>query len=127
MDHNRKSCKVVFGWQIAVMFTGIKSVDFSQCLISDFLFCQVLMDMFDQEEVGLVSQCVEEVSSTGELTYDDLVRLEIAEERQYLRELDLIIKVFRKAFQSNSRLFTQQVSSLFRATCLGWLTPHSPA
>ncbi|XP_072533330.1 son of sevenless homolog 2 [Salminus brasiliensis] len=69
---------------------------------------KVLMDMFDQEEVGLVSQCVEEVSSTGELTYDDLVRLEIAEERQYLRELDLIIKVFRKAFLSNSKLFTPQ-------------------
>uniref|UniRef100_A0A8B9LCS4 Son of sevenless homolog 2 (Drosophila) n=1 Tax=Astyanax mexicanus TaxID=7994 RepID=A0A8B9LCS4_ASTMX len=58
---------------------------------------KVLMDMFDQEEVGLVSQCVEEVSSTGELTYDDLVRLEIAEERQYLRELDLIIKVFQNS------------------------------
>ncbi|XP_076831340.1 son of sevenless homolog 2 isoform X4 [Brachyhypopomus gauderio] len=69
---------------------------------------KVLMDMFDQEEVGLVSQGPEEVSSTGELTYDDLVRLEIAEERQYLRELDLIIKVFRKAFLSQPKLFTPQ-------------------
>ncbi|KAK2826605.1 hypothetical protein Q5P01_020819 [Channa striata] len=57
---------------------------------------KVLMDMFDQEEdIGLMSQCTEEPSSSGELTYDDLVRLEIAEERQYMRELDLIIKVFR--------------------------------
>uniref|UniRef100_A0A4W4ERB0 Son of sevenless homolog 2 (Drosophila) n=1 Tax=Electrophorus electricus TaxID=8005 RepID=A0A4W4ERB0_ELEEL len=69
---------------------------------------KVLMDMFDQEELGLISQGPEEVSSTGELTYDDLVRLEIAEERQYLRELDLIIKVFRKAFLSNPKLFTPQ-------------------
>ncbi|CAM4725901.1 unnamed protein product [Leuciscus chuanchicus] len=70
---------------------------------------KVLMDMFDQEEeMGLVSQSVEEVSSSGVLTYDDLVRLEIAEERQYLRELDLIIKVFRQAFMSNSKLFSSQ-------------------
>uniref|UniRef100_A0A673GGI5 Son of sevenless homolog 2-like n=1 Tax=Sinocyclocheilus rhinocerous TaxID=307959 RepID=A0A673GGI5_9TELE len=70
---------------------------------------KVLMDMFDQEEeMGLVSQSVEEVSSSGVLTYDDLVRLEIAEERQYLRELDLIIKVFWQAFTSNSKLFSTQ-------------------
>lgn len=73
---------------------------------------QVLMDMFDQEEeMGLVSQSVEEVSSSGVLTYDDLVRLEIAEERQYLRELDLIIKVFRQAFTSSSKHFSTQVRS----------------
>uniref|UniRef100_A0A8D3AHH0 Son of sevenless homolog 2 (Drosophila) n=1 Tax=Scophthalmus maximus TaxID=52904 RepID=A0A8D3AHH0_SCOMX len=70
---------------------------------------KVLMDMFDQEEdIGLMSQCTEEPSSTGELTYDDLVRLEIAEERQYLRELDLIIKVFRHHFLSNPKIFTPQ-------------------
>uniref|UniRef100_A0A8C5F3N7 Son of sevenless homolog 2 (Drosophila) n=1 Tax=Gadus morhua TaxID=8049 RepID=A0A8C5F3N7_GADMO len=70
---------------------------------------KVLMDMFDQEEdIGLVSQCTEEPSSSGEVTYDDLVRLEIAEERQYLRELDLIIKVFRNHFLSNNKIFTPQ-------------------
>uniref|UniRef100_A0AAQ5YZR6 Son of sevenless homolog 2 (Drosophila) n=1 Tax=Amphiprion ocellaris TaxID=80972 RepID=A0AAQ5YZR6_AMPOC len=70
---------------------------------------KVLMDMFDQEEdFGLMSQCPEEPSSSGELTYDDLVRLEIAEERQYLRELDLIIKVFRRHFLSNPKIFTTQ-------------------
>uniref|UniRef100_A0A8C9YG59 Son of sevenless homolog 2 (Drosophila) n=1 Tax=Sander lucioperca TaxID=283035 RepID=A0A8C9YG59_SANLU len=70
---------------------------------------KVLMDMFDQEEdIGLMSQCTEEPSSSGELTYDDLVRLEIAEERQYLRELDLIIKVFRQHFLSNPKIFTPQ-------------------
>ncbi|XP_045564792.1 son of sevenless homolog 2 [Salmo salar] len=70
---------------------------------------KVLMDMFDQDEdIGLVSQCTEEPSSSGELTYDDLVRLEIAEERQYLRELDLIIKVFRHHFLFNNKIFTPQ-------------------
>lgn len=69
------------------------------------------MDMFDQEDdIGLMSQCTEEPSSSGELTYDDLVRLEIAEERQYLRELDLIIKVFRHHFLSNSKIFTPKVN-----------------
>uniref|UniRef100_A0A6Q2XR33 Son of sevenless homolog 2 (Drosophila) n=1 Tax=Esox lucius TaxID=8010 RepID=A0A6Q2XR33_ESOLU len=70
---------------------------------------KVLMDMFDQDEdIGLVSQCTEEPSSSGELTYDDLVRLEIAEERQYLRELDLILKVFRHHFLYNNNIFTSQ-------------------
>lgn len=69
--------------------------------------------MFDQEEdIGLMSQCTEEPSSSGELAYDDLVRLEIAEERQYLRELDLIIKVFRHHFLSNPKIFTPQVRTV---------------
>ncbi len=82
---------------------------------------QVLMDMFDQEEeMGLVSQSVEEVSSSGVLTYDDLVRLEIAEERQYLRELDLIIKVFRQAFTSSSKHFPTQVCSSDQSEHVNW-------
>uniref|UniRef100_A0A8C7FFC1 Son of sevenless homolog 2 (Drosophila) n=1 Tax=Oncorhynchus kisutch TaxID=8019 RepID=A0A8C7FFC1_ONCKI len=56
---------------------------------------KVLMDMFDQDEdIGLVSQCTEEPSSSGELTYDDL--------------LDLIIKVFRHHFLFNNKIFTPQ-------------------
>uniref|UniRef100_A0A3Q0RLX9 Son of sevenless homolog 2 (Drosophila) n=1 Tax=Amphilophus citrinellus TaxID=61819 RepID=A0A3Q0RLX9_AMPCI len=69
---------------------------------------KVLMDMFDQEEdIGLMSQGAEEPLSSGELTYDDLVRLEIAEERQYLRELDLIVKVFRSHFL-HAKIFTNE-------------------
>uniref|UniRef100_A0A8C6J6K3 Uncharacterized protein n=1 Tax=Melopsittacus undulatus TaxID=13146 RepID=A0A8C6J6K3_MELUD len=67
---------------------------------------KVLMDMFDQDDIGLVSLCEDEPSSSGELNYYDLVRNEIVEERQYLRELNLIIKVFREAFLSNRKLFT---------------------
>ncbi|XP_064148515.1 son of sevenless homolog 2 isoform X4 [Loxodonta africana] len=67
---------------------------------------KVLMDMFDQEDdIGLVSLCEDEPSSSGELNYYDLVRAEIAEERQYLRELNMIIKVFREAFLSDRKLF----------------------
>ncbi|XP_074069539.1 son of sevenless homolog 2 [Macrotis lagotis] len=66
---------------------------------------KVLMDMFDQDDIGLVLLCEDEPFSSGELNYYDLVRTEIAEERQYLRELNLIIKVFREAFLSNKKLF----------------------
>nr|XP_020019481.1 uncharacterized protein LOC109686541 [Castor canadensis] len=66
---------------------------------------KVLMDMFDQDDIGLISLCEDEPSSSGELNYYDLVRTEIAEERQYLRELNMIIKVFREAFLSDRKLF----------------------
>ncbi|XP_068110285.1 son of sevenless homolog 2 isoform X1 [Hyperolius riggenbachi] len=68
---------------------------------------KVLMDMFDQDDdIGVVALCDEEPSSTGEMNYYDLVRNEIAGERQYLRELNLIIKVFREAFLASKKLFT---------------------
>uniref|UniRef100_A0A1A8FWV0 Son of sevenless homolog 2 n=2 Tax=Nothobranchius korthausae TaxID=1143690 RepID=A0A1A8FWV0_9TELE len=71
---------------------------------------KVLMDMFDQEEdIGLMSQCTDEPLSSGEQTYDDLVKSEIAEERQYLRELDLIVKVFRPHFVCNPHIFSPQL------------------
>ncbi|XP_074146837.1 son of sevenless homolog 2-like [Sminthopsis crassicaudata] len=75
---------------------------------------KVLMDMFDQDDIGLVSLCEDESLSSGELNYYDLVRTEIAEERQYLRELNLIIKVFREAFLSNKKLFaSSDVEGIF--------------
>lgn len=71
------------------------------------------MDMFDQDDdIGLISLCEDEPSSSGELNYYDLVRTEIAEERQYLRELNMIIKVFREAFLSDRKLFRPSVSTL---------------
>lgn len=69
------------------------------------------MDMFDQDDIGLVSLCEDEPSSSGELNYYDLVRTEIAKERQYLRELNMIIKVFREAFLSDKKLFKSSVST----------------
>jgi son of sevenless-like protein len=71
------------------------------------------MDMFDQDDdIGLVSLCEDEPCSSGELNYYDLVRTEIAEERQYLRELNMIIKVFREAFLLDRKLFKPSVSTL---------------
>ncbi|XP_042193902.1 son of sevenless homolog 2 isoform X2 [Callorhinchus milii] len=68
---------------------------------------KVLMDMFDQDDdIGVSLLGDDEPGATGEQGYYDLVKAEIAEERQYLRELNLIIKVFREAFISNNKLFT---------------------
>ncbi|XP_072345912.1 son of sevenless homolog 2 [Scyliorhinus torazame] len=67
---------------------------------------KVLMDMFDQDDIGLSCLGDDGPNTTGEQHYYDLVKAEIAEERQYLRELNLILKVFREPFTSNNKLFT---------------------
>lgn len=102
----------------AAAFTRLSLIGSVLCLC-----VQVLMDMFDQEEdIGVMSQFTEEPLSLSELSYDELVKLEIAEERQYLRELDLIIKVFRNHFLSHPKVFTDEV----RRT-LSWWWKHRNA
>ncbi|XP_078505330.1 son of sevenless homolog 1 [Lissotriton helveticus] len=72
---------------------------------------KVLMDMFhqDEEDLSLLSLNDEEPSTLGEQTYYDMVKSFMAEVRQYIRELNLIIKVFREPFVSNSKLFSPHV------------------
>ncbi|XP_006003245.1 son of sevenless homolog 1 isoform X2 [Latimeria chalumnae] len=77
---------------------------------------KVLMDMFhqDEEDINLWSLTDEEPSTSGEQTYYDLVKAFMAEVRQYIRELNLIIKVFREPFVSSPKLFSSHdVDSLF--------------
>ncbi|XP_043930223.1 son of sevenless homolog 2 [Protopterus annectens] len=96
--------KLAGNYVFNIRHTEISKQDIKVSMCAD----KVLMDMFDQDEdFGLVTDD-DEPSSSGELHYHDLVRAAIAEERQYLRELNLIIKVFREAFLSNSRLFSHQ-------------------
>uniref|UniRef100_A0A8C0QQ76 SOS Ras/Rac guanine nucleotide exchange factor 1 n=1 Tax=Chelonoidis abingdonii TaxID=106734 RepID=A0A8C0QQ76_CHEAB len=75
---------------------------------------KVLMDMFHQdvEDISALTLSDEEPSTSGEQTYYDLVRSFMAEVRQYIRELNLIIKVFREPFVSNSKLFSD-VENIF--------------
>lgn len=82
------------------------------CSFFIFLTMQVLMDMFHQdvEDINILSLTDEEPSTSGEQTYYDLVKAFMAEIRQYIRELNLIIKVFREPFVSNSKLFSANVS-----------------
>ncbi|KAJ1154560.1 hypothetical protein NDU88_007309 [Pleurodeles waltl] len=72
---------------------------------------KVLMDMFhqDEEDLSMLSLNDEEPSTLGEQTYYDMVKSFMAEVRQYIRELNLIIKVFREPFVSNSKLFSPHV------------------
>ena len=81
------------------------------------------MDMFHQdiEDINILSLTDEEPSTSGEQTYYDLVKAFMAEIRQYIRELNLIIKVFREPFVSNSKLFSANVSIMctyiYHCTC----------
>ncbi|KAM9315876.1 son of sevenless homolog 1 isoform 2-T2 [Gastrophryne carolinensis] len=77
---------------------------------------KVLMDMFhqDEEDLSVLSLADEEPSTLGEQTYYDLVKSFMAEVRQYIRELNLIIKVFREPFASNIKLFSaHDVENIF--------------
>ncbi|RXN36951.1 son of sevenless -like protein [Labeo rohita] len=56
----------------------------------------------------------EEPSAAEEQAYYDLVKAFMAEVRQYLRDLNLIIKVFREPFASNAMLFSPHVSPALR-------------
>ncbi|KAI1240445.1 hypothetical protein IHE44_0008868 [Lamprotornis superbus] len=77
---------------------------------------KVLMDMFHQdvEDLSALTLSDEEPSTSGEQTYYDLVKSFMAEIRQYIRELNLIIRVFREPYASNSKLFSSHdVENIF--------------
>ncbi|MGH0141484.1 UNVERIFIED_CONTAM: hypothetical protein FKN15_021451 [Acipenser sinensis] len=77
---------------------------------------KVLMDMFHQDEEDISGWALidEEPSASGEQMYYDLVKTFMAEVRQYLRDLNLIIKVFREPFASNTKLFSlHDVENIF--------------
>lgn len=79
------------------------------------------MDMFhqDEEDISVFPLMDEEPSSSEEQTYYDLVKAFMAEVRQYLRDLNLIIKVFREPFASNTMLFSLHVRLRFLLSDVG--------
>lgn len=79
--------------------------------LSVYLFLQVLMDMFhqDEEDISLFPLLDEEPSTNEEQSYYDLVRSFMADIRQYLRQLNLLLRVFREPFISSPMLFSQHV------------------
>ncbi|XP_028256205.1 son of sevenless homolog 1 isoform X1 [Parambassis ranga] len=77
---------------------------------------KVLMDMFhqDEEDISGFPLMDEEPSANEEQSYYELVRSFMADGRQYLRQLNLLIKVFREPFNSSPMLFSQHdVDSIF--------------
>ena len=77
---------------------------------------QVLMDMFFQDDDVALGVEEEFVSvRRGSLKYEEIVKDMILEETQYIRDLDMITKVFKRPFV---RLFHgRKVNVLF---CIGY-------
>ena len=59
---------------------------------------QVLVDMFTQEEDVTAMMIEDEPVRRESMTYEEIVKDFIMEETQYLRDLNMIIKVFRAPF-----------------------------
>ncbi|XP_053491644.1 son of sevenless homolog 1 [Ictalurus furcatus] len=90
----------------------ISQQDISVAMCAD----KVLMDMFhqDEEDISGFPLMDEEPSASEAQTYYDLVKAFMAEVRQYLRDLNLIIKVFREPFATNTKLFSHHdVENIF--------------
>ncbi|MEQ2186332.1 Son of sevenless 1 [Goodea atripinnis] len=86
------------------------------CEIVKYLQGEVLMDMFhqDEEDISLLPLLDEEPLANEEQSYYDLVRSFMADSRQYLRQLNLLLRVFREPFISSPMLFSQhEVDSIF--------------
>uniref|UniRef100_A0A8D3C1C5 Son of sevenless homolog 1 (Drosophila) n=1 Tax=Scophthalmus maximus TaxID=52904 RepID=A0A8D3C1C5_SCOMX len=75
---------------------------------------KVLMDMFhqDEEDISGFPLMDEEPSANEEQSYYELVRSFMSDGRQYLRQLELLIKVFREPFTSSPMLFSHIFSRI---------------
>uniref|UniRef100_A0AAQ6AEG9 Son of sevenless homolog 1 (Drosophila) n=1 Tax=Amphiprion ocellaris TaxID=80972 RepID=A0AAQ6AEG9_AMPOC len=75
---------------------------------------KVLMDMFhqDEEDISGFPLMDEEPSANEEQSYYELVRSFMADGRQYVRQLNLLIKVFREPFNSSHMLFSHIFSRI---------------
>lgn len=69
------------------------------------------MDMFhqDEEDISGFPLMDEEPSANEEQSYYELVRSFMSDGWTYLRQLNLLIKVFREPFTSCPMLFSQHV------------------
>ncbi|XP_076464153.1 son of sevenless homolog 1-like [Babylonia areolata] len=77
-----------------IRHTEITSQDIKVAICAD----QVLVDMFTQEEDVTAMMIEDEPVRRESMTYEDIVKDFIVEETQYLRDLNMIIKVFRAPF-----------------------------
>lgn len=73
------------------------------------------MDMFHQDENDDISGFPltdEEPSANEEQSYYELLRSFMSDARQYERQLNLLIKVFREPFISSNMLYSQHVCTV---------------
>ncbi|XP_023654402.1 son of sevenless homolog 1-like [Paramormyrops kingsleyae] len=104
--------KLAGNYVINIRHYEISQQDIKVAMCAD----KVLMDMFnqDEEDISGFPLMDEEPSGSGVQMYYDLVKTFMAELRQYLRDLNLIIKVFREPFVSNPKLFSHHdVENIF--------------
>ncbi|XP_033108968.1 son of sevenless homolog 1-like [Anneissia japonica] len=73
---------------------------------------KVLMDMFHHDEELSVSTLDDETPVRCE-TYDEIVKELVLEETQYIRDLNLIIKVFRGFISKQSKVAKEEVEAIF--------------
>ena len=85
--------KLVGNYVRNIKHKEITSQDIKVAICAD----QVLMDMFSQEEEVSMPE-LEEPIRLESLTYEEIVKDFIFEETQYMRDLNMIIKVFRAPF-----------------------------
>lgn len=90
------------------------------------------MDMFHQDEdvISGFPLIDEEPLTTEEQSYYELVRSFMSDGRIYLRQLNLLILVFREPFASSSMLFSHHVCtwtspSMQFFTCLSSFVNHT--
>lgn len=69
------------------------------------------MDMFQQETVMIYND--EETETKRLQTYDEVVRDIILDEKQYLRDLNMLTKVFKEILQKGNMGTTEEIDSIF--------------
>ncbi|XP_071962114.1 son of sevenless homolog 1-like isoform X2 [Antedon mediterranea] len=76
---------------------------------------KVLMDMFhhDEEELSVSTLEDETPVRCDSSTYDEIVKDLVLEETQYIRDLNLIIKVFRGFISKESKVAKEEVEAIF--------------
>ncbi|CAK8692407.1 unnamed protein product [Clavelina lepadiformis] len=83
----------------------ISEQDVKIAMYADKVLVNIFQGDENEEDIPLIP--VATFDEKGETSYATLVRALLAEEQRYLRDLHLIIKIFKKAFTDNPNLFTE--------------------
>ena len=71
---------------------------------------KVLMDMFYQNDIPFIA---DEGGGRSTMTYDEVVKDLILSEKSYLRDLQMITKIFREQIQKLDRTTSHELDAIF--------------